>query len=293
MRLFVDGLTVIDSTFLCAQRGMLGESWIVDVELAGELNDEGMLFDFSHVKKTIKHALDATVDHKLIVPEQAAETIIVSSDNDILLSFKAAKSELVIQSPLSAFAILPLAQITDSAFARYLEVMLLKLLPDNVTGITVHLRHEAEGPAFYHYTHGLKKHDGNCQRIAHGHRSRIGIWLDGEKRADLESNWASRWQDIYLGSADDEVSVETLPFSAQFGLTDASFYGFQYSASQGNYYLAVSKSATEIVDCDTTVECLADYIARQLSCDYPEQLIKVRAYEGVEKGAICEISASS
>jgi hypothetical protein len=45
----------------------------------------------------------------------------------------------------------------------------------------------------------------------------------------------------------------------------------------------------DVVDCDSTVELLADFIARQLKEGYQNQQIKVIAYEGVAKGAIAYV----
>ena len=64
---------------------------------------------------------------------------------------------------------------------------------------------------------------------------------------------------------------------------------FSYHAPQGRFDIAVPENILEVVDCDSTVELLADYIARQLKKEAPEDNFKVVAYEGVAKGAIANV----
>ena len=83
MQLFVNDLTVMDFSYLCPKRGMVGESWIVDVVLDGDLNEESMVLDFSKVKKQLKHLIDEYVDHKLLIPvEHEYSHILRDEKND-------------------------------------------------------------------------------------------------------------------------------------------------------------------------------------------------------------------
>src|SRR3546814_7361440 len=56
--LFVEHLSVIDCAYLDAARGLVGESWIVDVELHGDLDGQSMVLDFGEVKKRLKRAIE-------------------------------------------------------------------------------------------------------------------------------------------------------------------------------------------------------------------------------------------
>lgn len=289
MQLFVNDLTVIDFSYLCSKRGVVGESWIVDVLLSGDLNAESMVLDFGIVKKQIKAIIDDCVDHKLVLPQQNSALSIEESQrsNHLFVDFNIQDNELFLQSPKEAFALIDAQEINEETVTRYLECVIKQQLPENVQGIELVLRAENIDGFYYHYTHGLKKHDGNCQRIAHGHRSKITIFQNDMRSIALEKQWCDRWQDIYLASESDQVSKQEIELSsnAKSKLQPDHQY-FSYYAPQGRFDIAVRKGTLEVVDCDSTVELLADYIARQLKSVNKTNNIKVIAYEGVGKGAI-------
>lgn len=288
MKLFVRDLTVIDSSYLCERRGMVGESWLVDIELGGELNEMSMLLDFGRVKKLIKVIIDREVDHKLLVP----------ADSPLLRKGEVAPGELTVdwlrpgrsihlRCPEQAFAFIPGVHVERESLTAYLMQVLARELPGNIKDLTLTLRHEKIEGAFYHYSHGLKKHDGNCQRIAHGHRSPVELYVDGERDEALEAAFAERWSDIYLGTLEDEVALSTLSLSPNAAkLEPSSHIGFAYEAPQGRFELAMPRAEVEMIDTDTTVELLAHFIAREVKKQVGDKFLKVVAYEGVGKGAI-------
>ena len=216
MQLFVNDLTVIDFSYCCATRGIVGESWIVDVLLDGSLNEMSMVLDFAVVKKQIKAIIDEAVDHKLLLPMlDSAITVADSTDRagHEFVDFSSQQGNYNLQSPRCAFAKIDAAQIDIASVTAYLTDIILAQLPNNVQGLTLNLRPENIDGAYYHYTHGLKLHDGNCQRIAHGHRSKIHLYKNGQRSAALEDMWSLRWQDIYLAEQCDLVSAAEMTLS--------------------------------------------------------------------------------
>ena len=289
MKLFVRDLTVIDSSYLCERRGMVGESWLVDIEMSGELNEMSMLLDFGRVKKLIKSIIDEEVDHKLLVPTECPLVHALDNDESTVDLLRPGRA-IHLRCPTQGFAFIPAPQVDKESVTRYLLGVLAKRLPGNIKDLSLTLRSERIEGAFYHYSHGLKKHDGNCQRIAHGHRSPVEILVDGERDEELEFNWAERWADIYLGTEEDRVALGELALSkraeASLKEGDAHYIGFKYVAPQGLFQLAMPAVEVEMIDTDTTIELLAHYIAREVKKQVGDKFVKIVAYEGVGKGAI-------
>lgn len=293
MKLFVNDLTVIDFSYLCKARGIVGESWIVDVLLDGSLNEQSMVLDFAIVKKQIKAIIDEAVDHKLLLPTKEHALTVADSPyhkDHLTLDFLSDRADYYLQSPQCAFALIDCLAITIESVTDYLNKIIMAELPSNVQGLTLTLRPENIAGDYYHYTHGLKLHDGNCQRIAHGHRSKIQIFVDDKQDSQLEHEWCQRWQDIYIASEADRVAKADIELSdfAMTNITPDHQY-FSYTAPQGRFDIAVESKVLDVVDCDSTVELLADFIARQLHKQRPNNSITVIGYEGVAKGAIVSV----
>lgn len=280
--LFVENLTVLDFSYLHAKRGMVGESWVVDLELSGELDQQSMVLDFGRIKKAVKKALDETADHKLLVPAEADNLEISHPEEGRLtVTWRYAAGEIQMRAPVCSVLSVPGVELSKGALTLYLMDVVRDAVPDSVGEVLVTLREEETGTApFYHYSHGLKKHDGNCQRIAHGHRSRIEIFENGRRSRYWEKLWADRWEDIYLGTEED--------LDGTYFIEDIPHHRFIYQAAQGRFELLIPEDHCYLIDTDSTVECLAAHIASELEREAPGKHFRVRAFEGVGKGAVAE-----
>ncbi len=277
--LFVDQLTVIDFAYFDIERGIVGESWIVDIVLHGDLDEQGMVFDFGDVKKQIKIAIDNSVDHKFVVPANYKNLNCSEENNSLLLEVKDQQNRWYRhQSPPEAVVLLDAQTVTMDAVSEVLVKACKEVVPTNVTKIELNLSTETIDGAYYHYAHGLKKHLGDCQRIAHGHRSQIQIYKDNIRSADLEKLWAEKWTDIYIATEED--------LSKEITIEGKDYYHFDYHSEQGFFALTIAKDNCHLMKNDSTVELIANHIAKQIKLIEPKSEITVKAFEGVDKGAI-------
>ena len=276
MHLFVEQLTNVDFSYLDAQRGIVGETWWASAILEGALDEQGMVCDFGVVKKVLRHWLDDQVDHRLAVPVRSDKLSLTHQDGRIDLEFRSDRGVITMSAPEQAVALVDTDVITAESLSQWCRAQLTSHFADSIDQLTLDFTPEAIDGAFYHYSHGLKKHQGNCQRIAHGHRSRIEVWLDGVRDAREEQHWADAWADIYLASAEDVLSKT------------ADEYRFEYQAEQGHFALTMPATHCYVIDTDSTVEWISHYLATQIKQRHPEKHVRVRAFEGVNKGAQAE-----
>ena len=101
-------------------------------------------------------------------------------------------------------------------------------------------------------------------------------------RCEASERWlAYRWHDIYLGSRADLAADES-------GQADGT-WRFFYRAPQGEFELVIDRQRCELLDTESTVEQIAEHAARLLKGRDPGSSYRVRAYEGVRKGAIADV----
>jgi len=278
MQLFVDGLTNVDFSYLHPERGLLGETWIASTQLDGALDQQGMVCDFGVVKKTLRNWLDDELDHRLAVPLQSPNLSLQEQGDEITLTWRYGSEDnpktLECTAPRQAVALIDTDVITPDSASHWCIEQLSKLLPDTIAQLQLGFELETIDSAFYHYSHGLKKHGGNCQRIAHGHRSRLHIWRNDMPAPELEQQWANTLSDIYIGTQSDIVDQ------------DDGSYTFSYSTSQGFFSLKIPRGNCYLLETDSTVEWIARHIADQLKTQLPNDAIRVKAFEGLQKGAI-------
>ncbi|UYG09380.1 6-carboxytetrahydropterin synthase [Halomonas sp. M4R1S46] len=278
MTLFVNRLTHLDVSLWCPERGLMGASWRVDAELDGELGEDGMLFDFGEVKPWIKSRLDQGADHTLLVPTEAPGVSVRDCPEGLCMRAET-PYPMEVRGPRQAFTLLPWRAITPDRLAGRLAAELMRQPPERVSDIRLTLLEEAIEGASYTYSHGLRRHAGNCQRIAHGHRSRLHVWQDGERRPELEADWARHLADRYLVDEADIAEGR-----------EASFLGrltSRYQADQGRFALTLPRERCVVLPTPTTVEHIAAWLAGEIARE-TGRATRVQAFEGIDKGALAE-----
>ena len=93
--------------------------------------------------------------------------------------------------------------------------------------------------------------------------------------------WCDQWKTIYLASETDKLDAYE-----NEGIT---YYHFGYDAPQGRFEFHVPASRCDLLQTDSTVERIAEHIASAIKGKFPDDSIRIKAYEGVNKGAIAEM----
>lgn len=277
MKLFINALTHLDASLWTPQQGLTGGSWLVDLELTAPQAEDGMILDFGLVKPWAKKLLDQGADHTLLLPTENPQLQIQELADNRLQITSTHPYSLTVEAPKEAFTLLPFAEITEKALASWLSQSLNQHLPINQGQASIQLHREELGSLpEIHYSHGLRLHDGNCQRIAHGHRSKLEVFCNGQADPLAANELAKRWNHAYLFDQADLIRQEK----------DSVVIGYQ--APQGYFQITLPEKFTCKLPGPTTVENLTLFLFHQLKTKHPEHHWEVRMYEGINKGAVVE-----
>lgn len=282
VHLFVRELTVLDYAYFDPSCGPVGGSLDVDVTFVGDLDEEGVVFDFSHAKKAVKRVIDDLCDHRLVVPKA-----IVKPTPDGRLEVQApygVDSNFVYRCPEVGLCVLETEVVDLESMRDYLEMEVMKVMPENVDLVQLNFREEALGSApQYRYTHGLKQHYGNCQRLLHGHRNRVDVLLDGQGSIANEEKIAQMWENIHLAFPENIQSNDIRIGERQHHLDVVSI---AYASGQGLFELQMPGRDVYVMPAETTVENIARHLRDCVRAWETEaSRVEVFAYEGIRKGA--------
>lgn len=293
--IFLEDLDRIDVTIFTPEYGVKGASWHVDLTVCGRLDENGFVHDFSPLKNRVKEALKGSVDHALLVPADHpdvdvqihGETIHVrmtdrSRDEPFIWEYEAPRAAVLLTPGLAV----GLDQVTEAIEGRVREA-----LPDGIERITIGLRNEEAhaSEALFSYTHGITGHQGLCQRLLHGHRSKIKVEIDGERRPE----WEHRLVQDVLGPIVHIAApwqIESGQVEAKLRSRDVRPVTLAYKASLGEYRAVVPSDKLLLIEGETSIENLTGFLARHIRAETPTaSTISVSCYEGIGKGSIATV----
>jgi 6-pyruvoyl-tetrahydropterin synthase len=290
--LFCNNITVLDIAYYDKTKGLVGASYKVNVEFVGQPDSEGILIDFSKAKKAVKNIIDDICDHRFVLPQGLAKH--QDSKFSLELHYGSQDQALYYEGPSQALCEIPFKYVSKAHIASYLEMELGKHFGNKFDEVKIELEEDdLKGKPLLSYTHGLKYHDGNCQRLFHGHHNSVDIWVNGESRPDLE-NWLIRdcfKSNVHFCTFENIVNKDDLEpelIESQFGQTKTNKpIEVKYQSSQGEFKALLPSGLLFIIPTESTVENLSAHFARMLQNKLEgENKILVKAYEGIAKGAI-------
>lgn len=294
--LFIKDVVKVDNAIFDPSLGVVGQSWHLDVTLWGTLDPNGFVFDFSELKSLIKTTTKGTIDHALLLPvgSQLVHFSETADGEQWHLKSKGRQQQGSFdwdyRCPKGAVYPIRAVGITPAIIEQECGRLLRHRLPASIHKISVKLRDEAaeSAAAFFRYTHGVTGHNGLCQRLFHGHRSRIEIVVGDERRPDLEHYVA---RELLGGIVHIACPSQVIEGTVELGTRGkvGQTVRLRYSGSLGSYEALLPAERVFMVGPDTSIECIAQTLIDVLvKSEGLSDSIKLTIYEGIDKGSIAE-----
>ncbi|MDB2447205.1 6-carboxytetrahydropterin synthase [bacterium] len=285
--LFIKELDILDCAVYSEEHGIIGTSWHVDVEVEGQLDENGFVYDFSHTKKLVKNTLKNTLDHALILPSKNKNIDLSESGGTVNLSITTPESTWKYKAPKQAIYTVEDATVNAETVSREAEKVILKDLPDTVVSVKVRLYEEevTDGSSIFRYTHGLPHHKGLCQRLFHGHRSKIVVLKNDVKCLESEELIANSWFNKNVHIAE-PGQFKSKPWDVYTRGSKGEYAVLSYEAEEGYFEAEIPAEKVFIVEQATSIESIAQGLCKVLKNNSPESNFTVIPHEGINKGGI-------
>lgn len=265
-KIFIQDITLLDCAILSFYQIPCGKSWTVDATLEGDKDSEGVLFDFSSLKKNLKQIIDQKFDHKLFL-----DSTKIKEKNHLSLSAYGPENRFFINTyPSAVREMKQWNQDISSEIEQEIEKEIKDSMPENISSVKISLR-SPEQKTQFHFTHCLPNHYGNCQRF-HGHSSCICVYkndlLDLEKSLSISKILDNKYfiRKIYTE------------------LIENDLMRISYSGSQGSVDLTMPSDHVILLDQECTIENIAEHIHTNFCGSDPQTFVRI--YEGLCKGAM-------
>ena len=294
--IFLHDFTQIDCAMLYPGDGPKGQSWNVSMLCKGNLNDKGMIFDFSDAKRHAKLITKKMLDHKLIVRtsvlKQTKSKRFVACEK---LDPKGDHRWFVINTYAESITSVPDQYFSPNLLTKYLENHLAALiaaqLPSNIQSVEISLSDLSENENYLNYTHALADHAGDCQRY-HGHSGLLAVNLNDAYDSRLSRKAVARIQnslfmtELYntcIGNSSlYEEMVTCFPQISKAEVKD--YFAFiNYQGTMGEVAIWCPSDLPVWVGKKTTVENLSAHLKNCL--ELPSEA-SILLYEGIGKGAV-------
>jgi 6-pyruvoyl-tetrahydropterin synthase len=289
-KLFIKELDILDCAIFCDSHGIIGSSWHVNIEIEGQLDENGFVYDFSHTKKLVKETLKKTLDHALILPE-SHPSIKMNTQNDVThLEINQHGEKWTYTCPEAAIYTVSNKEVNAESVARAAEKAVISNLPATVKAVRIDLCEESisDGSSIFRYTHGLPNHQGLCQRLFHGHRSKIVVLENGKKSPEKEMLIAEQWFSGRIHIAE-PGQLKSQPWDLYSTGPKGEQVHLLYEAQEGEFEGTIPAEKVFLVEQATSIESIARGLCKALKGQFPKSNFTVIPHEGINKGGIASI----
>ena len=299
--LFFNNITCIDHAFVDNIGNIVGGSYHPIITVKGKVTeDESVVVDFSSGKKQMKSIIDHDngeigLDHKLwIIPGYSACMTKNYSDTHYEIETRNGsrvvlpKTDVHIVSGNFTGSVMQtvatdISSILSQQMTEYEFDVELTQIPFSVT----------QNPMMFRYSHGLKNSTSyGCKNIAHGHLSFFEITKFGnDYREDCDDcKTGLRLIEETLKGINGSMFIMRENIISE----DEQWIEFGYETPRGKMWAKINRNqqANIIVDSETTIEYLAEFIAkRMMNALLLAKVKEFRVSEGLQKGVVYRLDS--